>query len=150
MYCMDCHQNKLTLFTCEIVVFNDNNEIKRTFARILFRKYIERSGLTNVGVLDQDFRRPKQGVLAVLLINYLLDKKGRKKRWTYPGGILNIFSKMLKIEVFPSLPYNTHPPPTPNLDFFLWGETAYLSGFLYKMSAHLKKKLKNLRLKLDN
>ena len=110
MYCMDCHQNKLTLFTCEIVVFNDNNEIKRTFARILFRKYIERSGLTNVGVLDQDFRRPKQGVLAVLLMNFLLDKKGREKRCTYPEGISNIFSKTLKIEVFPSLRYNTPPP----------------------------------------
>ena len=27
MYCIGYHQNKLTLFTCEIVVFNDNNEI---------------------------------------------------------------------------------------------------------------------------
>ena len=61
-------------------------------------------------MLDRDFRRPKQGVLAVLLMNFLLDKKGREKRCTYPEGILNIFSKTLKIDVFPSLPYNTPPP----------------------------------------
>ena len=40
-------------------------------------------------------------------MDFLLDKKGREKRCTYPEGILNIFSKTLKIEVFPSLPYNT-------------------------------------------
>ena len=82
----------------------------RTFARFLFRKYIERSGLTNGGgVLDRDFRRPKQGVLVVLLINFLLDKKGREKRCTYPEGILNLFSKTFKVEVFSSLRYNTPP-----------------------------------------
>ena len=43
-------------------------------------------------------------------MNFLLDKKGREKRCTYPEGILNIFSKTLKIEVFPSLRYNTPPP----------------------------------------
>ena len=43
-------------------------------------------------------------------MNFLLDKKGREKRCTYPEGISNIFSKTLKIEVFPSLRYNTPPP----------------------------------------
>ena len=61
------------------------------------------------GVLDRRFKRPKQSVSAVFLTEFLHDKEGKEKRCTYLEGILNIFSKSLKIDVFPSLPFNTPP-----------------------------------------
>ena len=72
--------------------------------RVLARYIFLKSGPENEGggagmAVNRDLCRPKQGALAVLLTEFLLDKKGGKI-CTYQDDILDNFPKTSKFDGF--------------------------------------------------